>query len=97
MISKNKLAKALKGNFLAATLLVFGIIMDVAYISLSLLSDPTPFVELPVFGKIALALPLFAVMLYAYQKLASIATGHDQIQQLMNIAKETKNEDSHEN
>lgn len=93
MISKNKqLAKTLKGNYLVATLFVFGIIIDAAYLLLCLLSDPTPFAELPVFGKLALALPLFAMILFAYQKLSSIATGHDPIQQLIKLASETDKE-----
>lgn len=91
MISKNKqLAKTLKGNYLAATLFVFGIIIDAAYLLLCLLSDPTPFAQLPVFGKIALALPLFAVTVYTYQHLAATLTGKSKIEQLI---EEASNED----
>ncbi|MDY4309964.1 hypothetical protein SOX05_08795 [Pseudomonas putida] len=93
MISKNKqLATIFKANYLAATLLVFGIILDTAYLLLCLFSNPTPFAELPTTGKIALALPLFAMMIYAYKKLALIATGGDQIQQLIKLASESDKE-----
>lgn len=92
MTNNKQLANTLRANYLVATLFVFGIIIDAAYLLLCLLSDPTPFAELPVYGKIALALPLLAMMLYAYQKLASIATGHDPIQQLIKLANENDKE-----
>lgn len=91
MISKNKqLAKTLKGNYLVATLFVTGIIIDAAYLLLCLLSDTTPFAQLPAFGKIALALPLFAVTVYTYQHLAATLTGKSKIEQLI---EEASNED----
>lgn len=91
MISKNKqLATIFKANYLVATLFVFGIIIDAAYLLLCLLSDTTPFAQLPVFGKIALALPLFAVTVYTYQHLAATLTGKSKIEQLI---EEARNED----
>ncbi|QUG90745.1 hypothetical protein GR140_18955 [Pseudomonas putida] len=90
------ITKAFQASYTATTLFIFGITIDVCYILQLLFSNPTPFAELPTTGKIALALPLFAMMIYAYKKLALIATGGDKIQQLMNIAKETKKENSHD-
>lgn len=86
----SKIINALRTNYIASFLLINGLTIDAAYLLLCLLSDPTPFAQLPVFGKIALALPLFAVTVYTYQHLAATLTGKSKIEQLI---EEASNED----
>lgn len=86
----SKIINALRTNYIASFLLINGLTIDAAYLLLCLLSDTTPFAQLPVFGKIALALPLFAVTVYTYQHLAATLTGKSKIEQLI---EEASNED----
>ncbi len=86
------ITKAFQASYTATTLFIFGITIDACYILQLLFNNPTPFAELPTTGKIALALPLFAMIIYAYKKLALIATGGDQIQQLIKLASESDKE-----
>lgn len=86
----SKIINALRTNYIASFLLINGLTIDAAYLLLCLLSDTTPFAQLPVFGKIALALPLFAVTVYTYQHLAATLTGKSKIEQLI---EEARNED----
>ena len=86
----SKLIKIFRTNYTASLLLISGLTIDAVYLLLCIFTDPTPFAQLPVFGKLALALPLFAVTVYTYQHLAATLTGKSKIEQLI---EEASNED----
>lgn len=82
----SKLIKTFRTNYAASLLLISGLTIHAVYLTLCLFTDPTPFAELPVGVKLALALPLFAAMVYVYQHLVATLTGKSKIDQLIEEA-----------
>ena len=72
----SKLIKIFRTNYTASLLLISGLTIDAVYLLLCIFTDPTPFAQLPVFGKLALALPLDLHHLEVQQQVLQLALHH---------------------